>query len=311
MTIIFVSKYFSLKQVTSFRYQRSISEEHTGIPRIVHFIVGQEKRENTQNQSTSSSSFIFINYLNILAARRQLKPDKLYIHYHTEPNTFWWNQTKQDPDINVTLVKSRLVESIFNKSVDQLAHRADVMRLEILINYGGIYFDTDVLALRSFEPLLSLADVVMANQDDDEKTACSAIVIAKKNATFLRRVYDAYQSFDDSCWDCHSVRLTGQLALIYPNEARLLPTVTFFYPGYYHGDIFFRENDYNFSSNYASHLWNKVFHDELEKLTPEKILARNFTLARMLLHAIGKTKLQKLRKTFAKTSPRHSSNTKQ
>ena len=176
------------------------------------------------------------------------------------------------------------------------------MRLEVLINYGGIYFDTDVLALRSFESLRNLSDVVMANQDYDTKTACSAVIIAKKNASFLRRVYDAYQSFDDRCWDCHSVRLTGQLALIYSAEIKLLPTVSFFYPNYKQANLFFQDNSYDFKSNYASHLWSKVFYDQLAKLTPKTILRGDFTLARMLLHAIGKEKLQALRKIFAKTS---------
>ena len=57
------------------------------------------------------------------------------------------------------------------KIVDALSiqlHGGDYI-LDLLINYGGIYFDTDVLALRSFDPLLNLSDVVMANQDYDTK----------------------------------------------------------------------------------------------------------------------------------------------
>ena len=302
MAITLLSKYSAHNQFVLLQNQGSISKEDTRIPRIVHFVVGQGDRPNTQHRFTPSKPFMFLNYLIVLAARRQLRPEKIYIHYYTEPNTFWWNQTKQDPDINVTLVKTRLVESIFNRSLDHHAHRGDIMRLEVLINYGGIYFDTDVLALRSFESLRNLSDVVMANQDYDTKTACSAVIIAKKNASFLRRVYDAYQSFDEGCWDCHSVRITGELATIYSHEVKLLPTASFFSPGWYEPDLFFRNNSYNFSSNYASHLWNTVNNDELIELVPETILRGNFTLARMLLHAIGKNKLTALQKIFTQIS---------
>ncbi|CAF4039032.1 unnamed protein product, partial [Adineta steineri] len=185
------------------------------------------------------------------------------------PNTFWWNKTKNDPEINVTLVKSRLVETIFNKSIDHHAHRGDIMRLEVLIEYGGIYLDTDVLVLRSFAPLLNISDVIMAHQSDDPKTACNAVILAKKNATFLRRLYHSYQSFDSRCWDCHSVKLTGQLASIYIDEVVVLPTDTFFRPGWDEPDKFFKSNDYNFTSNYAAHLWNTVNNHYLSVLTPD------------------------------------------
>ena len=45
------------------------------------------------------------------------------------------------------------------------------MRLEVLLEYGGIYLDIDVLTLRHFAPLLNRGKVVMAHQDDDRKTA--------------------------------------------------------------------------------------------------------------------------------------------
>ena len=298
IAVIFLSKYPLHEHGAILRYQRSKSRNDNRIPTIVHFVVGQGDQENIRHRFTLSSPFMFINYLNVLAARRQIRPEKLYIHYYKEPNTFWWNQTKQDPDINATFVQTRLVDRIYNKSIDHHAHRGDIMRLEVLINYGGIYFDTDVLALRSFEPLLNVSDVIMAHQDDDKGTACNAVIIGKKNASFLLRVYDAYQSFDANCWDCHSVRLTGRLAAIYSNEIRVLPSINFFYPSFYQGNVFFHSNRYNFSSNYATHLWNKLLNHELRVLTPERILMGNFTLARMLLHAVGKDKIQSLQKLF-------------
>jgi hypothetical protein len=296
ITINLLGKYFLQENIFLLR------EKENRIPSIVHFVIGQGDRKDIRHRFRLSSPFTFINYLIMLAARRQIRPKKLYVHYYEEPNTFWWNQTKQDSEIDITLVKSRLVDNIFNKSVDHHAHRGDIMRLEVLLTYGGIYLDTDVLALRSFEPLLNISDVVMAHQDDDPKTACNAVIISKKNASFLRRVYDSYQSFNSNCWDCHSVRYTGKLALIYPNEVMVLPAVTFLRPDWSETNLFFHSNTYNFSSNYASHLWNKLHHDELNKLTVDNILNGNFTLARMFLHAIGKEKLQKLKTIFTDSS---------
>jgi mannosyltransferase OCH1-like enzyme len=121
-----------------------------------------------------------------LAARRHLNSKKLYVHYYEEPTTFWWNQTKHDPEIDITRVKTRLIENIFMKSTDHYAHHGDLIRLEVLIEYIGIYLDIDVLTLRSFDQLLNLNDVVIANQDDNQNQICNAVIISKRNAIFCQ-----------------------------------------------------------------------------------------------------------------------------
>jgi hypothetical protein len=44
--------------------------------------------------------------------------------------------------------------------------------------------DIDVLTLGSFDPLLNLSDVVMAHQENDQDTACNAVLIGKKCDVF-------------------------------------------------------------------------------------------------------------------------------
>jgi len=90
--------------------------------------------------------------------------------------------------------------------------------------------DIDVLTLRSFDPLLNLSDVVMTHQEDDQDTACNVVIIGKKMRCFLKRLYDAYQSFDQTCWDCYSVKIRESFPLIDPTRMMILPTNTFFRP---------------------------------------------------------------------------------
>ncbi|CAF3575278.1 unnamed protein product [Rotaria sp. Silwood1] len=279
------------------RSSQSVNDNR--IPSIVHFVIGQGDKDDIRHRYQRSTPFSFINYLTFLAASRHLRPKKFFVHYYYEPNSFWWNKTKLDPEINITLIKRRQVKEIFKKNVDHHAHRGDIMRLEVLIEYGGIYLDSDVLTLRSFVPLLNLNDVVMAHQDDQE-AACNAVILAKKDATFLKRLYDAYQSFDQNCWDCHSVRLPGRLASIYPNEITVLPTNTFFRPSWNEKEALYESNNYNFTPNYACHLWNKINnHNYLSRLTPEVALSANNTFGRMLRHAIGNATLIKLKQFFS------------
>ena len=44
---------------------------------------------------------------------------------------------------------------IFNNKLNRYAHKADIIRLEKLLEYGGIYLDIDVLTNKSFDDLLN------------------------------------------------------------------------------------------------------------------------------------------------------------
>ena len=268
------------------------------IPSIVHFVVGQQDKREVKMKHASVVPFVFFNYITMLAARRHLRPSKLIVHYDQEPNTTWWHRAKHDPEIDMVLVQTRAVERIFNRTVDNHSHRSDVIRLEAMMEYGGIYLDIDVLVLRSFGPLLNLSDVVMAHENDDRMTAGSAVIISRRNAPFIRRWYDAYQSFDQSCWACHAVQLPGKLAAMYPDEIRVLPTRTFFRPNWHEKDIFRQATDYNFSDSYATHLWNSLNSDLLAELTSEYALTSNSTLARMLRQAVGEDTFRKLKSSY-------------
>jgi Glycosyltransferase sugar-binding region containing DXD motif/Alpha 1,4-glycosyltransferase conserved region len=268
-------------------------EDPNRIPEIVHFVVGQKQEKNM-------SSFSFFNYLVFLAARRHIRPTKFLVHYYQEPITFWWNQAKHDTEIDLTLVKVRLVKKIFNRSVNHPAHRADVIRLQAMLQYGGIYLDMDVLAIRSFSPLLNLNDIVLAYEDDAKHFIGNAVILAKRNSAFIRRWYDAYQSFDGNCWTCHSVALAQKLASLYPNEVTVLPTETFYRPSWNEGRKLFASSDYDFSRNYAVHLWNTVNKQQLSKVEPDMILNGNHTFEKILRQAIDHRTLIKLKRYFAK-----------
>ncbi|CAF1254550.1 unnamed protein product [Adineta steineri] len=279
--------YFLLSDVKVLGTQLSTDEIRKPIPLIVHFIVGQIDQKTETHYFKHTTPFGIINYLTFLAARRNLRPKKFFVHFYEEPNTFWWNITKKDREINFSLIKTRLVENIFGHPVYHHSHRSDILRLEILLKYGCIYLDTDVLTFRSFNSLMNLSDVVMGYQNDKEGIIGSSVILSKKNTAFLRRIYDAYQSYDYTCWACHATAVPGKLAQMYPQEVVVLPMNAFFLPRWSEANRFFGSNDYNFTSNFASHLWNTQTNDYLSKLTPDIILNGNFTLARMLRKALG------------------------
>lgn len=295
-SVLFLSYFRLWPQRLSCRWSAHIEHEKT-VPPFVHFIIGQADRKNVTQRFQPTSSFSFVNYLVVLAARRHLRPSKLFVHYFEEPKTFWWNRTKHDPEIRLTMVPTRFVEQIFNQSIVHHTHRSDVLRLEILLAYGGVYLDIDVLTLRSFEPLLQLGDAVMAFEDGSRRLIGSAVIIARRKAVFLQRIYDAYQHYDRNCYRCNSIEIPAKLAAIYPREVTLLPAGSFYLLGWRQSTVLFKMSEYNFTASFAIHLWNSFNSHRLSRLSPNQVLTSSSTLARMFRQVIGRETIDRLRRT--------------
>lgn len=73
-----------------------------------------------------------------------------------------WRQLHPGYEIilwNNTLVREQLPSSMVNfiaNRITTMAWVADLLRYQILLRYGGVYLDTDLVAIRNMEPLLSL-----------------------------------------------------------------------------------------------------------------------------------------------------------
>ena len=97
---------------------------------LVHFIFGLSDDEKQRH-------FGFSHYLSVRAAHVHLQPAKLLMHYHHLPTGPWWAEA-------APLVESRRVKLPHSRSTQELkhaAHRADLLRLELLIAHGGVYLD--------------------------------------------------------------------------------------------------------------------------------------------------------------------------
>lgn len=120
------------------------------IPKIVHFIYGL-RDPNPQLD--------LIHYLAIKSAHDIIKPEKIMFHYHYMPTGNNFERARH----MLTLNKVDLVEQVFDRPVSHYAHRADVVRLQVLEQYGGIYLDLDVISLKPIDKLLD-REFVMAQE---------------------------------------------------------------------------------------------------------------------------------------------------
>ena len=135
---------------------------------------------------------------------------------------------------SVEAIRAREFDTIFDNSITKFAHKADVIRLEALLQYGGIYLDLDVYTIRSFSPFLNFP-TVLALEGGVEKLPlqglCNGIIVSERNSSFLRRWYEGYKEFRDEDWAGMSVKFPLKLAMQHPEELLVLDPFAWFYPG--------------------------------------------------------------------------------
>jgi GR25 family glycosyltransferase involved in LPS biosynthesis len=225
------------------------------IPRTFHFITGLD-------ENFGGKPFSFIHFMAIRSALRLNHGFRAKVYYHHEPSGKYWNAIKGD----VELVRVDLPTEVFGNPVEHFAHKADVLRLQILLKYGGIYLDLDTICQRPFEQLLD-GRVVMGleergGNEGSRKTEglCNATIIAPPNADFLRLWYETYRDFTGGTsgdkWNKFSVQIPMALARKRPELLRIEPATSFFWPSWDRVglDSLFSK-DCEFPDAYSFHLW--------------------------------------------------------
>jgi hypothetical protein len=112
------------------------------IPNIVHLIwFGDEYK-----------SLKFIEYLSIKSILNVLKPDKLKIHGDNQPRSEeLWNELARDPRTEWVHMQRPLIRYSQNLTESPIQHIADIARLEVMYNEGGIYSDMDIIWVRPLD----------------------------------------------------------------------------------------------------------------------------------------------------------------
>ncbi|XP_064618985.1 uncharacterized protein LOC135482664 [Lineus longissimus] len=227
--------------------KRQLYDSERPVPKIVHFTWG------------GKSPMRFHQMVCFLSAYHVLRPKKIIVWYSMYyPTGKWWEFIKKNItnfQHVVNLRKKVDPDSIFGRAVHVPEHKSDITRLQVLLETGGIYLDLDVLVLRPFDALLSY-ETTMGLEND--YGLCNGIIIAKRNATFLRLWWEEYKTFNDQQWSVHSVRLPCLLSKTYPWMIHI-EADTLNRPNWHELDYLYGIKKYNWRKNYAIHLWFRKY----------------------------------------------------
>jgi hypothetical protein len=235
------------------------------IPRILHYCFGMTR-------DFGGRPWSLMHYVCLRSAVEHLRPARVNFYCQYEPKGPWWALTREF----VNVVSIRAPRAVYGNAVLHYAHRADIVRLEKLIEHGGIYLDADVLVHRSFDDLLEHSVVLGMEGEGLDRGLCNAVMLAEQNAPFLKRWHAEYRSFrskgpGDEFWVEHSVHVPARLAREFPEEILVLPQTSFYSPNW-DGDglqLIFHSAEPLRTQGYATHLWeNLAWERYLKDLSP-------------------------------------------
>eukprot|EP01065_Artemidia_motanka_P014117 TRINITY_DN1807_c0_g1_i1.p1 TRINITY_DN1807_c0_g1~~TRINITY_DN1807_c0_g1_i1.p1 ORF type:complete len:335 (+),score=96.04 TRINITY_DN1807_c0_g1_i1:56-1006(+) len=234
----------------------SEAEPHL-VPNVVHMVYGLERQKEPLPLYVA---------LNIMAASHVLQPSALYMHHDHLPHGQWWDAVRHL--VTLRPVAKPIVGPGGSRLPKRTAHKADIVRLQMLLRHGGIYLDSDVIVLKPFTPLLD-EPMTMGLEwwatRAKAKGLCNAVMIASNTSQFLQRWYNEYKTVKWNCWACHSVNLPLRLAKTMPkNDPVQMPKEAFFYPACTQDELSLLYDtppkaelglSPPFPQKYAQHLW--------------------------------------------------------
>ena len=240
------------------------------IPKLIHFILGFS--------SDPSEREFFLCHLLAIKSAASLHPEhKIVIWVGQEPATnIYWEEAKTLGE----LIRITPPDQIYGVPLMHYAHKADVTRLQILREHGGIYLDLDTITVRNFDSI-QVSDMAMAPEYNPNvgrlQGLCNATIIARRNASFLGRWLDTYEFFNsrgrDINWEFHSVKMPMILARQVPQEIQILPQDAFFkFDWSQDGYKNLLEKSVPLDGVYSIHLWESHIYDFLKNMDEETVM---------------------------------------
>lgn len=162
------------------------------VPNYVHFVY------------FGSTPINYVHLICILAAFKNQKPDRIFFHFDNT-STFsgkYWEILQKTRGFSEILFfnKVKLPNEVFGQTLNptwRKWHGSDIVRIQMLMKYGGIYLDSDCYVVNSLDRYRKFEATV--GWDEDQFLG-NQVQIAHKDARFLKKYLYTYKKYDSSKW---------------------------------------------------------------------------------------------------------------
>lgn len=233
------------------------------VPKVIHFIFGL-------SPDFGGKPFNVMHKIAVLSAIEKIRPEEVFFHYHYKPNSPSFLEIEN----LVTLKKIDLPSEFMGRKLTHFAHKADITRMGILKELGGIYLDLDTITVKPFEDMLDSSFSIGLQIVGKVDGLCNAVMISAPNDPFLSSWLDHYARFSDKTWDQFSVQLPYVMWRSGHWSVNVQPHDRFHWPSWDEVGLrlMFEEN-HVFQNAVCHHLWESYSYAKYFKSSdPEAVL---------------------------------------
>ena len=102
----------------------------------------------------------------------------------------------------------------------------------------------------------------------------SALILAKKQSSFIRRWIESYASYNPKLWGENSVLMAAKLAIQYPTLINVEKHYCLFYPD----PVNYYNHNYKWSHSYSLHIFKQGKMEQMKAMNFKSIRKLNSTL---------------------------------
>ena len=205
---------FLYNRYESFKYE--ITKE-AKIPNVVHLIWFGEQHKVMK----------FIEYLCLKSIITVVKPDKIKIH-GDEPIGDWWDKIKTHPKIELVKLERPMYKYGQDFTNSPIQHLADVARLEVLYEEGGLYTDFDVLWVKPIDEFRYIDVELIASNDltsycyEFPNNIQIGVFLAQPKSSFIREWLERYNYYHLFPGDYTAISMCEPYRIYEKNPQRVL-----------------------------------------------------------------------------------------
>lgn len=236
------------------------------IPKIFHFVFGLKPQQEP---------FHLVFYLCLKSCLEVNRPQRLMFHYYHEPYGEWWERIKTEIElVKIEPVEFDALRTRYDSRQEgryikqhnlEYAHQADIVRLQALIEHGGVYADMDTLFVNPMPDHIYQNTFVMGDEGlapenpvpEDYRSLCNALMLSAPGAEFPQRWLENIYAVFDGSWSRHSNQEASMLALNHPESITIIPKQHFYRFSCTPDGLreLFGELHTNLEQVYSMHLW--------------------------------------------------------
>jgi glycosyltransferase involved in cell wall biosynthesis len=237
------------------------------IPKSMHFVFGLREQ---------AEPFHLVHYLCIESCRRVVKPATIFLHCKHLPYGRYWELVSE----HLTVVRVDHAEEVSRATYDdnlvpqqfRYAHHSDFVRLDALIEHGGMYADIDTLFVHEFpekwfeQPFVIGREAAVRDEHTGEvrPSLCNALLMSEKGSEFAQIWRNEMEAALNGSWSNHSTLLPHELSLRIPEAVHVEPIRSFFEYGASRDGIerLFEDAETDLERVFSIHLWSHLWWDE-------------------------------------------------